>query len=373
MDNNFRRCLLNPGPVTLTEAVRGALLRPDLCHREPDYSLLQSDVRDRLTRVYDGTANDYEAVLITGSGTAAVEAMIDSIVPRHGRALVVANGVYGQRMATMLERHGKPFSLVRAEWTQAMDLAAVEERLSADTSITHVLAVHHETTTGRLNDIAALGAICRRYGKPILLDAVSSFAGEPIDFRDWNVAAAAATANKCLHGVPGVSFVVAQRSILEQEPSAATSLYLDLVQAFQEQRQGGTPFTPAVQSVYALQEALKELDAAGGWRVRHGHYRKLSYLVREGLAALGIETLLENTDDHSSILTSFRLPAEVSFDELFHRLSGVGFVIYAGQKHLEGIAFRIAVMGDLDESDIGRLMHTFEEVLTEANSAAARI
>lgn len=370
MDKNDKLCLLNPGPVTLTGRVRDALRRRDLCHREPEYAALQNDVRDRLTRVYDETAGDYAAVLLTGSGTAAVEAMVDSFVPRDGKALVVANGVYGQRMATMLERHAKPFTLVCAEWMDAIDLTSVQRCLSLDASITHVLTVHHETTTGRLNDIPALAAVCRRYGKPILLDAVSSFAGEAIDFRAWNIVAAAATANKCLHGVPGVSFVVAQRSLFAQQESAATTLYLDLFQALEQQEQGGTPFTPAVQSVYALQEALRELDAAGGWLARNEHYRNLSQLVRNGLAALDIETLLSDPAAYSSILTSFRLPRGLSFDELFRGLREVGFVIYAGQKHLEDIAFRIAVMGDLHEPDMHRLMRTFDDILATTSAGA---
>ncbi len=137
-----RMRLLNPGPVTLSPRVRAALERPDLCHREPVYAALQNSVRARLAAVYAEAAATYEAVLLTGSGTAAVEAMLASLVPDHGKALVVANGVYGERIATILDAHGKPHEVVRAPWTQTLDVAAARARLAAG-GFTHAVAVHH--------------------------------------------------------------------------------------------------------------------------------------------------------------------------------------------------------------------------------------
>src|SRR5262249_39470271 len=144
------------------------------------------------------------------------------------RALVVANGIYGERLATILQAQGKEHDIVRSAWTEPMNIEEVERRLAGDARFTHVLAVHHETTTGRLNDLAALGAICRRRGVALLVDGVSSFAGEPIDFEAWNIEAVAATANKCLHGVPGIAFVLARKRAFEERVSGARCLYLDL-------------------------------------------------------------------------------------------------------------------------------------------------
>ena len=250
--------LLNPGPVSLTQRVRDSLLKPDLCHREPEFFQMQRRIRDGLTAVYS-CPPEYASVLLTGSGTAAVEAMVGSLVaPDQGPALVVANGVYGERMAAMLRRHGKPFELVSSAWTEALDLAGVSRAIA---SCSCVLAVHHETTTGRLNDLDALGAICKRHGRPLLLDGVSSFGGEPIRFSEWNLDAVAGTANKCLHGVPGISFVLVKKSLFAARPSGATSVYLDLWRHWKEQERGWSPFTQSVHVGYALQEALLELDA----------------------------------------------------------------------------------------------------------------
>lgn len=343
--------LLNPGPVTLTQRVRHALLRPDLCHREPEFAVLQREILQRLSHVYDDSGERYAAVLLTGSGTAAVEAMVASFVPRNGRpALVLANGVYGERMASMVERHGKSVEVVRHDWTEPLDLARIESRLQGCCA---VLAVHHETTTGRLNDIAAVAARCRQAGVPLLLDAVSSFGGEEILFEEWNLTACAATANKCLHGVPGVSFVVARRDALP-EARHSPCLYLDLSNYYVQQQKDGSPFTQAVHACYALHEALAELADAGGWKQRREEYRQRSEFLRSRLAERGIAPFLE--EGHSCILTSYHLPSGQTYEQLHERLKRAGFVIYAGQGGLSDKLFRLAVMGDLNVEDLDRLV-----------------
>jgi len=357
--------LLNPGPVTLTPRVRAALVRGDLCHREEEFAALQLDVRARLQRVYPEAASSHVAMLLTGSGTAAVEAMVGSCVPRGAKALVVANGVYGDRMAAMLAAQGKEAVLASADWLAPMNLAAVATALASDPSITHVLAVQHETTTGRRNDIAALGALCARYNRPMLLDAVSSFGAEPIDFEGWHVEAAAATANKCLHGVPGVSFVLVRESVLSARPSGATSVYLDLWRHWKEQPRGWSPFTQSVQCVFALQEALAEFEEAGGWQARAATYASRARRVRTTLADLGVGLFLADGESATSdILTAFAVPAWVAYDTLHDRLKDAGFIIYAGQGPYLGKMFRIAVMGDLTEADMAHLDATLRGVLS---------
>jgi len=361
--------LLNPGPVNLSEWVRRALLRPDLCHREPEYSRLQEDVRRRLAAVYRDTADRYTSVLLTGSGTAAVEAMLASLVPRDGRVLVAANGVYGERMAAMVKAHRKPCCVVRSEWVEPIDLAAVDRALRSDGPFTHVAAVHHETTTGRLNDIAALGEICRAHRVPLLLDAVSSFGGEQLDLEAWNVEGIAATANKCLHGVPGVSFVLVRRDALASRETGAPTLYLDLFGNYEQQRQGIPAFTPAVQTTYALQAALIELEEEGGWQQRRETYSCRSQLFRAGLRDRGYRRLLPDEAGNSSVLTSYLLPDGVVYADFQSYWRAAGYVIYAGQGWLSDRVFRIAVMGQLDEDAIGR----FLQLCPPANTAAPAI
>jgi 2-aminoethylphosphonate-pyruvate transaminase len=353
MKQNRKIILLNPGPVTLTDRVRRALLHHDLCHREPEYAQLQTEVRDRLSRVYSGTGDSHVAVLLTGSGTAAVEAMVGSLVPKHGRVLVAANGIYGERVASMLQMQGKEFELIRSEWVEPINVEEAERRLKDNGKFTHVVTVHHETTTGRLNDLAALGEMCRKRNVALLVDAVSSFGGESIDFEGWNVEGCAATANKCLHGVPGISFVLVRKQVFTERASGAGSMYLDLFRNYDEQSGGYPLFTPAVQVVAALREALTELEETGGWEQRHHHYSSLSRKLRGELRRQGLRLLLGDEHHYSAILSSFFLPDGIAYIDLYNELKESGYVIYAGQKSLSKSIFRVSVMGDLTLRDIG--------------------
>ncbi len=361
--------LLNPGPVTLSERVRAAMTQPDLCHREPEFARLQKEIRNRLASVYSAADGEFTAVLLTGSGTAAVEAMVGSLVPRNGHALLAANGVYGERMAAMVAGQGKTVHLARSKWTEPINFAAVEQILSREWRISHVLAVHHETTTGRLNDIARLGAICSHYDVPLLLDCVSSFGAEEIDFENWNLQACAATANKCLHGVPGMSFVLARRKVLDADQSGATSVYLDLFRQYAEQRKGSSAFTQSVQVCYALLEALAELQDAGGWRGRYTRYAALSQKVFNGLRAQGVAPLLDITAPSSSVMTAYRVPNGYHYSSLHDFLKASGFVIYSGQGQFSEEIFRIAVMGALDFWDVDELLSTFGRFWRSRNDA----
>lgn len=331
------------------------MVRADWCHREPEFAQLTRDINERIAGVYQEALYDYASVMLTGSGTCAVEAMLSSFAPREGATLVVANGVYGERMAQMLEAQGKSCVVVKSAWLEPMALDAVEDHLRRDRDITHIAAVHHETTTGRLNDIDRLGGLCRAYDRPLLLDAVSSFGAEEILFDEWNIEAAAATANKCLHGAPGISFVLGRKEVLQRGESRARSVYLDLFRYFGAQHGDGfSPFTQAVPAAFALQEALVELEENGGWQPRGQRYRSLADAISHALQAHGVRTLLAR-DVYSSVLWSYELPEGITYDSLHDALRKDGFVIYAGQGNLAPRIFRIAHMGDIRDADLRRL------------------
>jgi 2-aminoethylphosphonate-pyruvate transaminase len=220
--------------------------------------------------------------------------------------------------------------------------------------------VHHETTTGRLNDLKPLTALCRKHGVGLLLDAVSSFGAETIDFNDESLVAAAATANKCLHGVPGAAFVIARRDVLAQ--AASRTYYLDLKRLQRMQEARGTPFTPAVHAYYALREALREFAERGGRAARYRRYAALAERVRDGLTGLGVAAVLP--PEHSSVvLRSYRLPPALQYAQLHDALKTDGFVIYAGQGELAKTLFRISTMGELSDADIERLIASFARLM----------
>lgn len=354
-----RTILLNPGPVTLTDRVRAALAAGDWCHREPEFAALTQLLNARLAAVYPALAPDYRAVLIGGSGTAAVEAMLLSFAPATGGTLVVANGVYGERMAAMLAAHGRPCRVVRHDWTAPIDLPRLEAALAAESGISHVAVVQHETTTGRLNDLDALGRWCKARGLTLLLDAVSSFGAEAMSGADWNLGALAATANKCLHGVPGLSFVLAPVAAWDQlvapGNAPAGGVYLHLARYYATQHGDGySPFTLPVQVAFALDAALAEFAAAGGWQARRQLYRERAARIRQTLTTVGVIPLLP-TAECSAVLCSYRLPPGWTYAALHAALKARGFVVYAGQGDLGREIFRIAHMGDIRPADLDRL------------------
>ena len=223
----MRYILLNPGPVSISDGVRKAAVAADLCHREPEYLALQERVRSSLTAVYQCNPDEWTSVLLGGSGTTALEAMLSSLVPRGARLLVIENGVYGERISRIAEIHGIDFMSIHHEWVDAIDFERVEQALS-DGKFTHLAAVHHETTTGRLNDVSRLAGLCERHGARLLLDTVSSFGAEHIPFDSAALEACASAASRCLHGIPGLSFVVCRKSSLSRAVEPPRSLYLHL-------------------------------------------------------------------------------------------------------------------------------------------------
>lgn len=347
--------LLNPGPVTLTERVRRSLLQPDLCHRESEFFDLQDEARARLVAAYALDPAEWAAVLMTGSGTAAVESMIAALVPQDGKLLVIENGVYGERITQIATQYGIAHDVLKHEWMQAPDLVQIAARLDAG-GYSHVAVIHHETTTGRLNDLGAIADMCRARGVKMLVDGVSSFGAEAIDFAGGVIDAVAATANKCLHGVPGAAFVIVRRSALAK--AASRTYYLDLGRLAKLQDQRNTPFTPSVHAYYALVEALREFDEAGGWRARHAHYKALADQAQAGLAARGMPLVLPEGAS-SVVLRAYRLPQGVTYETLHDGLKARGFVIYAGQGGLSKELFRISTMGAIGATDVERLLEGF--------------
>ena len=355
--------LLNPGPVVLSERVRRALGRPDLCHREPEFAALQQTIRGGLLQVYDLDPSRYAAVLLTGSGTAAMEAMVASLVPDGGTLGVIENGVYGERLSKIAAVHGIAHTAFQAGWGEAIDLGRLAAWLGEQRAATHLAVVHHETTTGRRNPVAEIGALCRERGIALLVDGVSSFGAEALDFDGWGISACAATANKCLHGVPGTSFVIARRDALSRPGARPRTLYLDLGSYCRAQEAGGTPFTQSVQTFYALAEALAEFFEEGGRPARYARYAALAGQVRAGLVALGIRPLLPDGAS-SVVLHAYHLPEGVSYTALHDQLKARGFVIYSGQGGLAASIFRISTMGAITSADMERFLAAFRELLS---------
>lgn len=352
--------LLNPGPVNVSPRVQQALLRGDLCHREEEFSALLVAVRAKLLQAF--APRGYTPVVLSGSGTLAVEAMVSSALPEGRKLLVINNGVYGERILHMAEAHRIPAVELRYGWTERPDLAQIEDTLRNDLAIAAVALVHHETTTGLLNPVTEVGALTRRAGRLFLLDAVSALGGEDLDLARDGVDLCACTANKCVQGLPGVAFVLVRTeamAAMQQVPRR--SLYLHLPLHWEAQERRSIPFTPSVQAWYALDAALDELlEETVAGRVRR--YRAASQLLREGFARLGLKALLPSLYQANS-LTALLLPNGITYYRLHDDLKARGFVIYEGQGKLQSDIFRVANMGHLTLNDFRQFLQALEEVL----------
>jgi 2-aminoethylphosphonate-pyruvate transaminase len=319
--------------------------------------------RERLVRLA-GAGGDWAAVLLTGSGTTAVEAALCAAVEPGRSVLVVQNGVYGERMARMARAHGIPAVTLTYDFTTPVSPADVDRQLAAHPEVSHVALVHHETTTGLLNPLSEVVTTAARRGCRVVVDAVSSLFGEPLVVTQEGLDFVAASANKCLQSVPGVAFVLARRSALSALAGRPPrSVALDLHAHYTAQEQDNTPFTPAVQVLHAMEQALLELEAEGvGQRI--ARYAANARVLREGMGRLGFEVLVP-AGARSSILTTFRLPPGLAYDPLHDAMKRRGYIIYAGQGDLRTFAFRVANIGTLTPTDLEGVVAAFAASVEE--------
>ena len=364
------KLLFTPGPLTTSLTVKQAMLH-DAGSRDPAFIQLVRNIREQLLELGGvNRAAGYEAVLMQGSGTFGIEAVISSVVPREGKLLVVVNGAYGERIVTMANRHGIPVTICRTDEDTLPDLAAIEAALKNDATITHVAAVHSETTAGILNPIEAIGRIVKQHGREFIVDAMSSFGAIPLNLTAAGVDYLISSANKCIEGVPGFAFVLARRESLLKTEGRARTLSLDLLAQWKGlEKDGKFRFTPPTQALLAFAQALKELADEGGVAGRGARYRANHVALLAGMKALGFRPYLA-PDVQSIIITTFHYPADAKFvfTEFYQRLFDKGFIIYPG-KLTRLDCFRIGNIGRLYSKDIQSLLAGMESVLKEMGLA----
>ncbi|MEE8442929.1 MAG: alanine--glyoxylate aminotransferase family protein [Dehalococcoidia bacterium] len=352
--------ILSPGPANISERVRLALTNPDIGHREAEFSTLLQETRSLLLQIC-GVPQGYTCAVLGGSGTTSIEAAITSLCDVTTGALILSNGVYGERAAQIARVYQVPYTLEKFDWTCPLPLDRAEE-LVRTTPHDVVYLIHHETTTGVLNPLRQVAEIAKRHHKWVLVDAVSSIAGEELNLTGWGIDLIVGSANKCIRGVPGVSFVVISNDFLEVvSKRRQVAYYSDLVSTSIKEEDGETPFTPPVQTMYALREALKEL-LEEGVQERIAHYGRIAETIRDGLSSLEL-TFLVPREHLSNTMTSVVLPEGFSYTDLHHPLRDRGYVIYKSQGHLSETTFRLGNVGVITQDDIRGFLHALEEVL----------
>ena len=351
------KLLFTPGPLTTSYSVKQAMLH-DAGSWHYEFNAKVNWVRRKVLEVA-GLSSEagWETILLQGSGTFGVEAVFATCVPPNGKVAVLANGAYGERIVLMLQHLNIPHLVLRTAEHRPNDPGALDQTLANDPTVTHVAIVHCETTTGLLNPITEAGRVVKLHGRTYLVDAMSSFGAIPINFAEAGIDFLVSSANKCIEGVPGFSFVICRRAALLACEGYARSLSLNLLDQFKGfEKNGQFRYTPPTHAILAFEQALNELEQEGGVEGRGARYRQNHQMLVEGMKRLGFRPYLDPAVQ-SYIICSFYYPDTERFDfNVFYRhLSDEGFLIYPG-KISQAKTFRIGSIGRIFPSDIAALL-----------------
>ncbi len=356
--------LLTPGPLTTSPEVKQAMLH-DVGSRDTDFIALNQRICDRLLRIVDGEER-CTTVPLQGSGTFVVEAMLTTFLPPDGRLLILINGAYGWRMAKICQVAGLSYTTL--EWPEdtPVDPDAVARKLEEEPHVTHVAVVHCETTSGVLNPIERVAEVVARRGRRLLIDSMSAFGALPLSADDLVFDAVVASANKCLEGVPGFGFCIADKEALGNCQGNASSLSLDLFEQWTAMEGNGQwRFTPPTHALLAFDRALDAFEAEGGQEGRGGRYRENCRILVNGMRQLGFQTLLAD-EIQAPIIVTFHKPADerFDFDAFYDTLRARGFVIYPGKLTVAD-SFRIGCIGQIAPQQMHQVLEAIDHTLRE--------
>jgi 2-aminoethylphosphonate-pyruvate transaminase len=360
--------LLTPGPLTTSLATKSAMLR-DWGSWDAGFNAVTARVREKLLAIVDG-ADTHVCVPMQGSGTFAVEAAMNTLVPRDGHVLVLINGAYGKRMAKLVGMMGRRVSTFETADDVPTTAADVNRLLTADPSITHVGLIHCETSTGILNPLPEIAAVVARLGRRLVVDAMSSFGALPIDARNTPFDALVAASGKCVEGPPGMGFVFVRKGLLEQSVDNSTSLALDLADQYAYmEKTTQWRFTPPTHVVVALDAALDQHAAEGGRAARYARYHANYTTLVDGMAKLGFRAFLDPAIQ-APIIVTFHAPPDpkYAFQEFYDRVRDKGFVLYPG-KLTQVETFRVGCIGAIGPDEMRHAVNAVRDTLAEMGIA----
>ena len=359
--------LLTPGPLTTTDTVKKEMLF-DHCTWDDDYKQITQEIRKELLKLAHVSEEDYTVVLMQGSGTFGVESVLTSVIGEDEKLLIAANGAYGKRMASIAEHAKIDYVLYEENFDKVPDAGKIAEYLDEDAKITHVAMVHSETTSGILNDIESVAKVVKERGKTFIVDAMSSFGGVDIQVGELGIDFIISSANKCIQGVPGFSFIICRRDKLMESKGKARSLSLDLYDQWKTmEKDGKWRYTSPTHVVLAFRQALRELEEEGGIEKRQERYEKNNQILIENLAELGIRPYV-GADVQGPIITTFYYPEHhnFSFQDMYQYIKERGYAIYPG-KVTDADTFRIGNIGEIYPEDMVKVTAIISEFLKERN------
>jgi 2-aminoethylphosphonate-pyruvate transaminase len=363
--------LLTPGPTTTSPATKQAMLA-DLGPWDAGFNAVMASLRRDLLAIANA-ADSHVCVPLQGSGTFSVEAAIGTLVPKNGKVLVPQNGAYCQRILKICKYIGREAVELAIAEDKAATGRMVADALDADPAITHVALVHCETSAGILNPLADIASECARRSKGLIIDAMSSFGAIPIDARKIPFDALISASGKCLEGVPGMGFVIARKSALEQCAGNCHSLAMDLYDQWTYMESNGRwRYTPPTHVVAALRAAVDQFNAAGGQAARGARYQANCDTLIEGMAGLGFRPFLAKAVQ-SPIIVTFHSPADphYSFARFQSRLRERGYILYPG-KLTKVETFRVGCIGAIDANEMRNVVGAVAQVLKDMGIAQGK-
>lgn len=357
--------LLTPGPLTTTETVKKEMMF-DHCTWDDDYKKITLTIREKLLKLAHVSEPEYTVVLMQGSGTFGVESVLTSVIGNHEKLLICANGAYGERMGDIAEHAGLNYTIYNEHYENVPSAEKVAAILKEDPEITHVSMVHSETTSGILNDIASVAKVVKAAGKTFIVDAMSSFGGVDIPVGELGIDFIISSANKCIQGVPGFSFIICNREKLMESKGKARSLSLDLYDQWKTMdKDGKWRFTSPTHVVLAFAQALKEMEEEGGIPARAKRYAENNKLLIARMAEMGIRPYIDSAHQ-GPIITTFFYPENhhFSFQEMYRYIKDRGYAIYPG-KVTDADTFRIGNIGEIYKEDIEKVCDIIKEFLAQ--------
>ena len=355
--------LLTPGPLTTSLSVRKEML-VDRCTWDDDYKEMTQFVRRELLTLAHVSEPDYTTVLMQGSGTFGVESVLSSVVGKNDCVLVPVNGAYSERMCQILERYGITFVREDFAWDERVDAARLESVIAAHPEITTISIVHNETTSGLINDLASVSEVVKKHNLRFIVDAMSSFGAVDVNVSELGIDFLISSANKCIQGVPGFSYIICRRSALMACQGKSKSVSLDLYDQWATmEKDGKWRFTSPTHTVLAFAKALEELEAEGGLEARAKRYLENNRELIRRMEAMGIRPYID-AEHQGPIITAFFYPEgrNFSFDEMYRYIKERGYAIYPG-KVTDADTFRIGNIGEIYLADIDRVCDILEEFL----------
>ncbi len=355
--------LFSPGPVLVRDNVREALLHYDICHRSIEFERLFESIQEKVKELFNADES-YYSLLVSGSGTSANETILSSIFEENDQALLIKNGVFGERLEEILQKYSVPIVNASFEWAEYPDIAKIEKMIVENPKIKVVAMVFHETSTGMINPVKEVGEICKKYGKWYFVDSVSAAGGQNIDVVENNITFTTSVGGKCVGAFPGSAYICAKEEAIKSITKAqGKNVYMNLAKHYASAKENHqTPNTPNVNLFWGLDRALSNI-LEEGLDKQIDRYEKCAKILRAGLKEQGLKMLLPEYC-MSNTVTSVFLPEGRDIISFLNDMEDQGYVVYGGKgKYLDMGMFQIANMGEIYEEDCKEFLKVLKKCL----------